>query len=202
MHIEEIVQGQGVVLEITKGDDHSEIDATVMMSGRSVVALEPIVIDGKVLVLNDPDIHVNLVLSIENEKPQLWRNVSFGMKSIHNRQCIILKSDKDSVTYNRRSSYRLPMDNQGFLRNEKIIIHDISTTGISFYTNKSNRKTVGSNIEIKFLAYYEEIQVKGTIVREIEEGERYLYGCVMTPNPAVDSYIASEQRKRVMMRRK
>lgn len=202
MHIEEIVQGQEVVLEIKKGDDHSEIDAAVMMSGRSVVVLEPIVIDGKVLVLNDPDIRVNLVLTIENEKPQLWKSVSFGMKSIHNRQCIVLKSDKDSVTYNRRSSYRLPLDNQGFLRNEKIIIHDISTTGISFYTNKSNRKTVGSNIEIKFLAYYEEIQVKGTIVREIEEGERYLYGCVTNPNPAVDSYIASEQRKRVMMRRK
>ena len=202
MRLEELSQGQGVLLEIVKGDEHSEVDANVMMVSRNVVVLEPIIIEGKVLVLNDTEIHVSLVLSIEDEKPQLWKNVAFGMTIISNRQCIVIKSVNESVTYNRRGSYRLPMDNQGYLKNEKIIIHDISTTGLSFYTNKDNRKTVGSNVEIRFMAHYEEIHVKGTIVREIEDGDRYLYGCIIHASPAVDSYIASEQRKRVMLHRR
>lgn len=202
MHLDDLERGQGVVLEITKGDEHSEVDGYVMMVKRNVLVLEPIIIEEKVLVLNDAEIHVNLVVSIDENKPQLWKNVAFGMTNINNHQCIVVKSDGESVTYNRRASYRLSMDNQGYLRNEKIIIHDISVTGLSFYVKKEFRKTIGSEVDIKFTANYEDIHVRGKIIREIEDGDRYLYGCTIHANPAVDSFIASEQRKRVMINRR
>lgn len=202
MRLEDLSQGQNVIIEIVKGDEHSEVDASIMMVNKSVVVLEPIVIDGKVLVLDDADIHVSLVLAIENEKPQLWKNVAFGMTSLNNRQCIVIKSLNESITYNRRGSYRLSMDTQGYIKNEKIVIHDISSTGISFYTKLDHRKTIGSEVTIKFTANYEDVYVKGTIVREIETDDRYLYGCTIHNNPVVDSFIASEQRKRVMKFRK
>ena len=60
------------------------------------------------------------------------------MVAVKGRQCIVLSTKSNGVQYNRRLNFRLSLDVQGTLKGQKIIVHDLSSTGISFYVRKEN----------------------------------------------------------------
>ena len=79
--------------------------------------------------------------------------------------------------------------------------YEYSLTSRLFYTKKEDRKVIGDAFRLKFIGGYEEIHVKGVIVREIVEETRNMYGCTITPNPVIDTFMSDEQRRRVMRSR-
>lgn len=203
MRLNNLTIGEEVELEIVKAEQKSVVFGKVLNDSiDNVIILEPIIIDDCVLVLDDKEIRINVIINIENEKPQVFTGVAFGMTVVGGKACVVIKSTKDSITYNRRSSFRLPLDVQGSVYNEKVIIHDISSSGLSFYTKREKKKRIGSDVKIKFVADYEEIEIVGKIVREVDEGDRTLHGCIIQNSPKINNYIASEQRKRIKGKRR
>lgn len=201
MNISEIPLEAKVSLEVEKGDESNVISVNIQKVAENVLVLLPVEIDGKVLVLRDKDLKIDVYYEVDNSKPIVWRNVAYGMVAVKGRQCIVLSTKSNGVQYNRRLNFRLSLDVQGTLKGQKIIVHDLSSTGISFYVRKENRKTIGTEVNIKFVANYDEMAVQGQIVREMEEEERYLYGCSIKPNTVIDTFLAEEQRRRLMKSR-
>lgn len=202
MKINEIPKDGSVSLKLQKDNQISMLSVEIYVAKENVIVLKPIIIDGKVLNLSNSDFRLELIYERGNEKPLIWRNISFGTIKIDNYPCVVLQDTTEGVVYNRRGTFRLELDVQGVLNgNEKIIVHDISTTGISFYTEKDNRKTIGSPVKIKFMGGFEEIYVSGEIIREVEGEERNMYGCMIKANLMVDKFMTEEQRRRVMRNR-
>lgn len=111
----------------------------------------------------------------------------------------------EGLIHNRRSTYRLPLDINGSLRNfGKIIVHDISYNGISFYLPNDKLCSTGQDIVLMFKMYDIEYIVKGKIVRITQDPEnrRVLYGCSTIPSPSIDNLIQEEQRNRIRKRRR
>ena len=138
---------------------------------------------------------------MDNAKPIVWRNVAYGMVPVKGRQCIVLSTKSNGVQYNRRLNFRLPMDVQGNINGQKIIVHDLSSTGISFYVRRDNPKKIGTEFTMKFIANYDELAVQGKIVREFIDEDRILYGCSIKPSAIIDTFLAEEQRRRLMKNR-
>lgn len=201
MKINEIPLEARISLEITKDDNSDSVYVNIQRAAENVIVLFPVEIDNKVLVLNDSQLKIDVYYEVSDSKPLLWRNVAYGMVNVKGKPSIVLSSKSDGVKFNRRLNFRLPLDVQGILRGQKIVVHDLSSTGISFYIPKENRKTIGTPVDIKFVANYEEYSVQGNIVREVEEDDRYLYGCSIKANTIIDTFLAEEQRRRLMRNR-
>lgn len=202
MRIDQIPIDGSVELVVKKNDRSSTIPAQVLRSKPNMIILKPIMVDGKVLTINDQDMIIDLMYSVENARPFLWRGVSYAMVKINNQSHVVLADKSEGVSLNRRNTFRLDLDIQGILNDgERVVVHDISSTGISFYTKKEDRKVIGDAFKLKFIGGYEEIHVKGVIVREIVEETRNMYGCTITPNPVIDTFMSDEQRRRVMRSR-
>ena len=203
MKISDIPESARISLEIMKGDESDIISVNLQKVAENVLVLQPVEIDDKVLVLKDKDLKIDVYYEIDDSKPIVWRSVAYGMVAVKGRQCIVLSTKSNGVQFNRRLNFRLPLDVQGTLNGQKIIVHDLSSTGISFYLRKENRKTIGTEIAVKFIANYDEYAVQGKIVREmfVEDEERYLYGCSIKPNTIIDTFLAEEQRRRLIKNR-
>lgn len=203
MKISDIPVEARISLEIMKGDESNAISVTLQKVAENVLVLQPVEIDDKVLVLKEKDLKIDVYYEVSDAKPIVWRSVAYGMVAVKGRQCIVLSTKSNGVQFNRRLNFRLPLDVQGTLNGQKIIVHDLSSTGISFYVRRENRKTIGMEIAIKFVANYDEYAVQGKIVREMEdvEQERFLYGCSIKPNTIIDTFLAEEQRRRLIKNR-
>lgn len=203
MKITQIPEAGSLALRLHIGTHTSEIQVQIYKIMENMIVLNPIVINNKILNLGDTDVRMELIYERENEKPIMWRNISYGTVKLENRPYLVLASNSEGAVFNRRNNYRLPLDVKGILNGkDKIIVHDISSTGISFYTPSENKKKVGSPVAIKFTGCYEDIHVSGEIVREIEEEDRNMYGCKIKSSQQIDKFMSEEQRRRVIRSRK
>jgi len=184
---------------LTKDHKSSTIDASIYKISKNVIVLKPIIIENKVLHIQcDEGLVIDFIYQCENEKPLIWKHVAYGVVSIEGQPCLAIKDTKEGVGFNRRDNFRLAMDVPGVLNiNEKVLVHDISSTGISFYTQKKNKKQVGSAVDIVFVGGYEDVHVSGQIVREVELEERNLYGCTIKPSMIIERFLSEEQRRRL-----
>lgn len=201
MRIDDIPIEGHVNLQITKGELSDTISVYIQKVATNMIALMPVEVDGKTLILNDKDIKVDVIYVVDDDKPLIWKNVAYGMLAINNKHCIVLKTKNEGVHFNRRMEFRLPMDITGSAKGMRLLIHDISRTGISFKVPKNLRRSIGETLEIHFMGGYEEQVATATIVRELEDGERYLYGCTIKPSIKIDQFISDEQRRRLMQNR-
>lgn len=203
MKIYEIPEEGALSLRIQKDHQSSVVDVEIYKIVSNMLVLKPIMVEDKVLNMDDSDARVELIYERENEKPLIWKSISYGTIKLENRPYVVLSDHTDGVVFNRRTNYRLDMDVQGILNgNERIIVHDLSSSGIAFYTAKDNKKEIGSPIQIKFVGGYEEIVVTGEIIREVIVGERNMYGCTIQSSMQVDKFLSEEQRRRVMKTRR
>ena len=117
---------------------------------------------------------------------------------MNGKQYVLVRSLDEGQEYNRRRTYRLPLDIKGsVLGIGDVIIHDISNTGIAFYLDKGKKCDIGQTVSIGFSARNKNYVVSATIARIVEEEKRCLYGCTMMSNPVIDGFINEEQRFRI-----
>lgn len=198
MFFHDLQEGSPIILRLQRQKQSITVETRVYKVQSDTIVVEPIIYDEKYVNVSDDELTISVIHETE-EKPIIWKNVAFKTIRVQNLPYIALACRVPGVVFNRRISFRLNLDVQGVLnRGEKVIVHDISSTGISFYTNKDARKIVGTPVNIKFLGGYEDVYVSGEIVREEEKDERYLYGCTIRSTMDIDKFISEEQRRRAM----
>lgn len=203
MKITEIPPEASPTLRIKKDDQTIEIKVEIYKVLEKGLLLYPIVIDGKVLNLGNSGARLKLIYEREEKKPLIWGNIVYGIYKKDGYPCVVLSDKKDGVEFNRRGTFRMDMDVQGTLDGEEdIIVHDISGTGISFYTSKENEKEIGSRVTLRFEGGYEQLSVSGKVVRKQECDGRVLHGCAINSTKEVDKFLSEEQARRVSLRRR
>lgn len=203
MHFEDILPGSYIQLEISGADNTDIVDAQVKAAKKNVIVLEPIIIDGRVLVLDSSNITVNVFYEESDDKPDYWKNVKYNMVNISSKPMIALASANESVKYNRRTNFRIPMGVQGRLNGkDTVVVSDISSTGISFLGSLEKDYAIGTEFKLSFNAHYTEYVVSGQIVRKDRRERNMLYGCTIKSNPQIDELISYEQRSRLAKNRR
>ena len=202
MKIGEIPLDGTVLLKLHRLKQTTTLPVEIQKSMPMVVVLKPIMVGDKVLNVEDPDLKMDFIYERGNEKPLVWKHISFGTVRVDNRPHVVLTDKSDGVEYNRRTTFRLDMDVQGILNGkEKVVVHDLSSTGISFFVPLDKQKQIGMPIHITFLGGYDEISVAGEIVREVVMEERLMYGCTIKSNLKIDQFLSEEQRRRAFKQR-
>ena len=198
MFFHDLQEGSPIILRLQRQKQSITVETRVYKVQSDTIVVEPIIYDDKYVNVADDELTISVIHETE-DKPIIWKNVVFKIIRIQNLPYIALACRTAGVIFNRRISFRLNLDVQGVLnRGEKVIVHDISSTGISFFTNKEFRKIVGTPVNIKFLGGYEDVYVSGEIVREEEKDGKYLYGCTIRASVDIDKFISEEQRRRAM----
>lgn len=203
MYFEDILPGDYIILEILGADNSDKVNAQVKIVKKNLVILEPVIIEGKVLVLDSSNISINVFYEKNDEKPEYWKNVKYNMVNTSSKPMIALASVNASVKYNRRTDFRLPMGIPGKLNgNDSIVVSDISSTGISFLASIEKEYMIGAEFKLSFNVHYTEYAVSGKIVRKERRDRNILYGCTIKSNLDINALIASEQRERLAKNRR
>ena len=198
MKLNELSTESSVQLEFKVGKEKLYLDANIAQIARSGLVLYPVMYEGKAVSYKNNQNAVNLVLKQNEGKPLIWKNVAVSNAAMNGKQYVLVRSLDEGQEYNRRRTYRLPLDIKGsILGIGDVIVHDISNSGIAFYLEKGKKCDIGQTVSIGFSARNKNYVVSATIARIVEEENRYLYGCTMMSNPVIDTFINEEQRFRI-----
>lgn len=198
MKLNELSTESSVQLEFKVGKEKLYLDANIAQVARSGLVLYPVMYEGKAVSFKNNQNAVNLVLNQNEGKPLIWKNVAVSNAAMNGKQYVLVRSLDEGQEYNRRRTYRLPLDIKGsILGIGDVIVHDISNTGIAFYLDKGKKCDIGQTVSIGFSARNKNYVVSATIARIVEEEKRCLYGCTMMSNPVIDGFINEEQRFRI-----
>lgn len=198
MKLNELSTESSVQLEFKVGKEKLYLDANIAQVARNGLVLYPVMYEGKAVSFKNNQNAVNLVLNQNEGKPLIWKNVAVSNASMNGKQYVLVRSLDEGQEYNRRRTYRLPLDIKGsILGIGDVIIHDISNTGIAFYLDKGKKCDIGQTVSIGFSVRNKNYIVSATITRIVEEEKRYLYGCTMMSNPVIEGFINEEQRFRI-----
>lgn len=198
MKLNELSAESAIQLEFKVGKEKLYLDANIAQVARSGLVLYPVMYEGKAVSYKNNQNAVNLVLKQNEGKPLIWKNVAVSNAAMNGKQYVLVRSLDEGQEYNRRRTYRLPLDIKGsILGIGDVIVHDISNSGIAFYLEKGKKCDIGQTVSIGFSARNKNYVVSATIARIVEEENRYLYGCTMMSNPVIDTFINEEQRFRI-----
>lgn len=198
MKLNELSADSMIQLEFKVGKEKLYLDANIAQVAKSGLVLYPVLFDGKAVSFKNNQNAVNLVFNRPEGKPLIWKNVSLSNAVIGGKQFVLVRSLENGQEYNRRSTYRLPLDIKGNIMGiGEGIVHDISTSGIAFYLEKDKKCTIGQTVNVGFSARNKNYIVNATVARIVEEEKRILYGCKMMSNPVIESFISEEQRIRI-----
>lgn len=198
MKLNELSAESAIQLEFKVGKEKLYLDANIAQVARSGLVLYPVMYEGKAVSFKNNQNAVNLVLNQNEGKPLIWKNVAVSNAAMNGKQYVLVRSLDEGQEYNRRRTYRLPLDIKGsILGIGDVIVHDISNSGIAFYLEKGKKCDIGQTVSIGFSARNKNYVVSATIARIVEEENRYLYGCTMMSNPVIDTFINEEQRFRI-----
>lgn len=208
MELSSIEAGKKVIIMVESKEEKSEFETSVekniLVQGLAGLLLQGVRVDNNVIVFNSSkeESKFNIVLEQQDARPLIWRNVLISSVTYKNEPMIFVYSEVESLMYNRRNCFRLPMSTQAYTdTGDKIIIRDISISGVSFRTDR--RRMVGQVLRIKFKDKYDETyRITGTIVREERDDDKFIYGCIIAANEDIEKFINEEQRNRVYNNKK
>lgn len=206
MRIEEIDENASLLLHIEATGGELEVPLKLYKKVKNGLIVYPIKKDNVIISFESlKECKLSLIMEVKDSKPFLWRNIQIeNIKSKGEVFTAILVTD-DGVSFNRRRAFRLDIDINGNLNGYgKILVHDISSGGISFYLPAGKTCSVGQQIELHFDAKSIGYNISGEVVRLANDAEngRTMYGCRTKNYPAVDAFISEEQRNRVRGNRK
>ncbi len=198
MKLNELTQDSKIQLEISDAKDRLLVDARIAQVAQSGLVLYPVTFDGKVISFKNTTHTISLVYLQNDGKPLVWNAVGIDHAVINKMPFVLIRSTKDSMEYNRRTTFRLSLDVRGAVAGYgEVIIHDISNGGIGFYMDSSKPVEMGQKIKIGFNVRGDSYTVSATVVRILPDERRTLYGCTMQSSPVIDTLIIEEQRLRL-----
>lgn len=214
MRIEELLPGQKVTLMVNVNGKLLEFESLVQDTypRKRYILLDPIKQGDKALSFKGKGIIVNLIVTIGNEKPHLFKNVTILLqKKLDGTLCYQVSTIADSVIYNRRENFRcfvgIHSSVQGGANRaaHPTVIRDISYTGFSVICDAETEFDPRHVLHTVLRDRIEETEqnfafhLYGTIARvqELDNG-KVLYGCRLTDRvPGLDKYIMAKERTRL-----
>ncbi len=198
MKLNQLSQDSKVQLEISSGKAKVYIDVSIAQVAKSGLVLNPVMYEGKAVSFKGNQEMVSLIWLQDDGKPQIWKRVAIDNAIINKMPFVLVRSLDDGMDYNRRTTFRLPLDVKGgIIGFGEVIIHDISSGGIGFYMDSSKDVKIGQQLHIGFSVRGDNYSVTATVVRIVPEERRTLYGCTMASSPMIDTFIIEEQRLRI-----
>ena len=163
-------------------------------------------VQDKILGFTNSSIKVDLILFFEDERPIIWEDVE--LKTIYHqkkKRSVYQVTNKMGKQYNRRSTFRIPImleaDAQmGIHRTvERVIIKDISSTGVSILVDKNYNCRPEEELHVVFYdsLLSKKVNITCYVTREqhLENGQ-YIYGCKFKEeSDNITKYIQERQRK-------
>lgn len=205
MKIEDIKEESSLFLRFEDNEAALEIPIKVYQKRRNGLLAYPVKYEGMTISFDKLGTsRVHLLMEQEGDKPLIWKCVKVGYINVNKEIYVAIVSDDLATSFNRRKTFRLDMDVMGTAAGlGKVLIHDISNSGISFYLNNDKICEIGQEVKLTFSSKYAEYVVNGEIVRIAEdpENKRIQYGCKVKPSATIDSFISEEQRDRIRGRR-
>lgn len=214
MRIEDLLPGQVVSLLVKVNETCLTFESVVEESNpkKHLILLSPIMHEGRAISFKGKGIIVNLVVSSENEKPHLFKNVTITLqKKEDGNLCYHVTTIAESVLFNRRENFRcfvgLPSSVQGGPNHAayRTTIRDVSYTGFSIVCDSDVKFDDHNLLHVVLRDRLEELEenyafhLSGLIARvqELENGN-ILYGCKLNSRvPGFDQYIMSKERLRL-----
>lgn len=214
MRIEELTGGTAITFLVLVNGEQLAFDSKIQEAypQKHFVLADPIFHNDKIISFRGKNIIVNLLVTTEDEKPQLFQNITITtMKKSDATLCYQISTMAESKPYNRRENFRcyvgVPSSMQGSANTtaHDVIIRDVSLSGFSVTCNYDIKLQTGQTVHTVLNDYIEEIPEKfsfhlyGIIVRiqEFDDG-KVLYGCRFNNYVAgLESYIMKKERIRL-----
>ena len=211
MRIEELIPDLAITLFVTINDEQLSFESKILevLPKKHLVLAEAVYRNDKIITFRGKNIIVDLLVSMPDEKPQLFKNVTVTLvKKADNTLCYSLTTVAESKTYNRRQSFRCFVGiNTAFRCGTNRVAHpttirDVSVTGFSIVCDNDIKLEQNQIIHTILKDYFEESAEKfsfhlyGIVVRvqELENG-RTLYGCRLNNHvPGLEAYIVKKER--------
>lgn len=214
MRIEELLPGQKVSLMVNINGKILEFESVVQETypKKRYILLDPVMSGDKAISFKGKGIMVNLIITIGDDKPHLFRNVTILLqKKLDGSLCYQVSTLAESVLFNRRENFRCFIGIQSSVQGganrsaHPTVIRDISYTGFSVICDAETQFDPRHVLHTVLRDRIEETEenyafhLYGTIARvqELDNG-KVLYGCRLTDRvPGLDKYIMTKERYRL-----
>lgn len=176
---------------------------------RHTLLAEGVFTDGKIISFRGKGLVTDLVVTLPEEKPQLFKNVTTNVvKRADGTLCYTVFSIAGSKTYNRRQSFRCYVGIETALQcglnhsAHDAIIKDISYNGFSVVSKEDLHLELNQIVHAVLNDHLDEtaenfnFHLYGLVTRvqELENG-LFLYGCRLNnPVPGLEQYIVKKER--------
>lgn len=218
MGIEELSIGQEVTLEAKNNVNELQFSSSIVGidDSKHAIYTEPIEKDGKILTFNG--VTVDLIISVPNDKPILFRNVAVvNYRTEENRLLYKIRLKGQGMVYNRRNAYRCFVGSRVTVQfgthhsTVAAILKDVSSSGFGLVVTKnelgSHELNIGMLCHTVLIDVVDQfskvtINLHGTVVRitEIDE-ERIVFGCELVLQAyELDKYIRTKERMNLAKR--
>ena len=204
----ELQTSHSVELEILMNGKKTTLLSAVEQVVGNKVLLTPIQMNGKVVGF-PPDCAVNL-LYIEGKHVYCWRGLQIKAIRYENNvyHCAELSSEGEIL--NRRGAYRVYLGSQMLLtcftangpKNIKVLVKDISETGMAFFSKEEF--SVGRTVRLHLkVSEKHELQLSSQIIRtqNFDDKVETLYGCKFSEkNSLLTTYLMKLQQEKQRQR--
>lgn len=214
MRIEEIKEGQKLTLLVNVNGEQLTFDTMVEqnIANKSMILVKTIYVDGKIVTFKGANLTVDLLVTPENDSPQIFKNVNISLvKKFDGSLSYSISSIASSKVYNRRNSFRcfvgIPTSVQKMLNTVPYdaVIKDVSVGGFALVVPSELKFEKDQVIHVVLNDFIQETSEKfsfhlyGLVVRSEElEKNRTLYGCKFNKKViGIENYIMKKERVRL-----
>lgn len=203
MDILALKPGSEITISAMANGERIDFKSRVVEPYGETILIEEITNDNNEAISFVSD-NVYLEMSSINSKnlPVIWKNVVVQHVRMGKNFYHRVIAGEDGKLYNRRNAFRMPIDrgaviqigtNTGTL---DVLMHDVSTNGFSFITEKEVENIDGQQIHIMCTYNDFRMDIQGILARKQELAHnRFLYGVrVDKINPKLDKFIMDRQR--------
>ncbi len=179
---------------------------------KKMILADAVTKDGKPISFRGANIVVNILITFQDEKPLLFRNVTSKLlKKSNGAYCYCFTSPAEGVAYNRRENFRCYVGLNSSAQRElnapahSVLIRDVSYTGFAVVCDPTFTAACGQTLHTVLNDQPREngapysFHLYGLIARiqELDNG-KILYGCRLTaPVHGLDKYIMEKERVRL-----
>lgn len=214
MRIDELIPDLPITLLVNINGEKLTFESKILevYPKKRIVLAEAIYHNDKIITFKGANLMVDLLVSIQNEKPELFKNVTISLvKKADGTLCYNITTIAESKPYNRRQSFRCFVGRPTGVRYganraaHNAIIKDVSINGFAVVCDDKLSVDKNQVIHVVLSDIFEDPPEKvsfhlyGIIARvqQLENGG-YLYGCRLNNYvPGLEAYIMKKERLRL-----
>lgn len=213
MRIEELTPEMPVTFLVRVGAEQLTFETKIieLIPKKRLVLAQAIIRDSKVITFRGKNLIVDVLAQPQNDKPQLFKNVTVTTMKKGETFCYNLATIAESKPYNRRQSYRCYLGISTSLQlgmnrlAVPVIVRDVSVSGFAVVADEDLSLMDNQVLHVVVNDYIEEtaenysFHLYGLLTRtqELENG-KFLYGCRLNnPVPGLEAYIMKKERLRL-----